>query len=199
MKICTQCRIEKAPSEFSKDKRYSDGLYPSCRECKRSKSRARYSANKARVTVDYPATKKCHKCKVYLSLDNFSKDLGRPDGVRATCKECTNAALRAYRRTEEGHMKDLLRQYTQTDKKRGLMCDLTLGFIKENITSQPCIYCGDTKKIGCDRLDNNKAHTKDNVVPCCFDCNTARNDNFTHEEMLVLGETIRAIKEERNE
>lgn len=28
---------------------------------------------------------------------------------------------------------------------------------------------------GLDRLDSNKGHTLDNVVPCCFECNTAKN------------------------
>lgn len=37
----------------------------------------------------------------------------------------------------------------------------------------------------------------DNVVPCCYDCNCARNNNFTHEEMFILGKTIREIKNNR--
>ena len=48
-----------------------------------------------------------------------------------------------------------------------------------------------------DRLDNSKGHTKDNVVPCCIECNTARSDNFTFEEMKVIGKSIRKIKKDR--
>lgn len=62
-------------------------------------------------------------------------------------------------------------------------------------TCKPCTYCGDTQEeIGCDRIDNSKGHTKDNVVPACKTCNVSRMDNFTHEEMLVLGKTIKQIK-----
>jgi hypothetical protein len=51
--------------------------------------------------------------------------------------------------------------------------------------------------IGCDRLDNDKGHTKDNVVPCCVSCNTVRGNNFTYEEMLVIGKTLKEIKANR--
>jgi len=37
-----------------------------------------------------------------------------------------------------------------------------------------------------------------NVVPCCYSCNCARNDNFSYEEMLEIGKTIRKIKDRRN-
>ena len=53
------------------------------------------------------------------------------------------------------------------------------------------------EKIGCDRVDNSKGHTKDNVVPCCITCNTVRNRNFSVSEMLRIGSIIRLIKEER--
>ena len=67
----------------------------------------------------------------------------------------------------------------------------------ENILTKPCVYCGDTYRVGCDRIDNSKGHTKDNVVPCCIECNTARNNYFTYEEMKRLGRTIAEIKKER--
>jgi hypothetical protein len=67
----------------------------------------------------------------------------------------------------------------------------------ENIFKKRCIYCGDDKRVGCDRIDNNRPHTKDNVVPCCIECNMARNNNFTFDEMKIIGETIRKVKEKR--
>jgi len=42
-----------------------------------------------------------------------------------------------------------------------------------------------------------KGHTKNNVVPCCLECNTARNNNFSFEEMKILGKTIGEIKNSR--
>lgn len=51
--------------------------------------------------------------------------------------------------------------------------DLTAQWIVDNIFSKPCAHCGKTgwKVIGCNRLDNSKPHTMDNVEPCCMECN----------------------------
>ena len=77
------------------------------------------------------------------------------------------------------------------------VCDIDVDWMINNILTKPCIYCGDTKRIGCDRIHNDGGHTKDNVVPCCYDCNCARNNNFSYEEMFVLGNAIKTIKEQR--
>ena len=69
---------------------------------------------------------------------------------------------------------NLLSRYKNNDKKynRG-DSDLTAKWIVENIFTKPCAHCG--KKgwnvIGCNRLDNTKPHTMDNVEPCCIECN----------------------------
>jgi hypothetical protein len=91
----------------------------------------------------------------------------------------------------------LISHYKYNDKKRGFICDLTEEWTKENITSKPCIYCGETKDIGCDRIDNSKGHTKDNVIPCCLICNQTRMNNYSFEEMIRLGLVIRQIKQDR--
>ena len=36
--------------------------------------------------------------------------------------------------------------------------------------------------------------SKSNVVPCCYECNCARNNNFSHEEMKEIGKAIKQIK-----
>lgn len=83
--------------------------------------------------------------------------------------------------------------YRLRDKQKGLNSDIDSKWMIE-FCKQPCIYCGDTRNIGLDRIDNSKGHTKDNVVPCCYECNCARMDNFTHDEMKILGKTIKEIK-----
>ena len=79
-----------------------------------------------------------------------------------------------YRHTQNGRAHILIGRYRQADKKynRG-ECTLTAEWVVENIFSKPCQYCGETDwtKIGCDRIDNLKSHTPDNVVPCCYSCN----------------------------
>lgn len=83
--------------------------------------------------------------------------------------------------------------YKLRDKKKGLHSDIDTNWMLD-FCNQPCIYCGDNNRVGLDRIDNNKGHTKNNVVPCCYECNCARMNNFTHEEMKEIGKAIRRIK-----
>lgn len=92
----------------------------------------------------------------------------------------------------------LISSYKCKDKKHGHeICDIDIDWMLGNIIHKPCVYCGDTHLIGCDRIDNSKGHLKTNVVPCCCSCNKARGDSFSYEEMLVLGNTIKQIKSNR--
>lgn len=79
-----------------------------------------------------------------------------------------------YRKTPMGRASHLLMAYNQSDKKhnRG-KGNLTAEWIVENIFSKPCTHCGISgwEVIGCNRIDNDKPHTKDNVEPCCGKCN----------------------------
>lgn len=81
---------------------------------------------------------------------------------------------RKYRKTPMGRASSLLKTYNKKDKfyKRG-KGNLTAKWIVENIFSKPCTYCGITgwEIIGCNRKDNALPHTKDNVEPCCPQCN----------------------------
>ena len=79
-----------------------------------------------------------------------------------------------YKKTPMGRASILLSRYNYSDKEAGRgRGDLTPEWIVENIFSKPCKHCGKTgwDKIGCNRLDNSKPHTMDNVEPCCKKCN----------------------------
>lgn len=83
-----------------------------------------------------------------------------------------------YGRSKMCRALDLLSQYKRLDKEasRG-KGDLTAKWIIENIFTKPCTHCGKIgwDVIGCNRLDNSKPHTMDNVEPCCFKCNAKLN------------------------
>lgn len=92
----------------------------------------------------------------------------------------------------------MISSYKHKDLVMGVsVCDMDINWAMENIFSKPCVYCGDTYRVGADRLDNTKGHTKDNVVPCCVECNTAKNEHFTYEEMLIIGKAIAEVKAKR--
>lgn len=93
----------------------------------------------------------------------------------------------------------MLSAYRCKDRKRGLEMTITREYLEKIIRTGKCVYCGDTCNIGLDRIDNNRGHEIGNVVPCCYDCNVARSNNFSMEEMKLIGSTIRKIKRMRNE
>lgn len=111
------------------------------------------------------------------------KELARESYIRNKEKKLEYARMhqeekieynRKRRKTKMGRACYLLGSYKREDKKynRG-ESDLTSKWIVENIFNKPCAHCGETDwtKIGCNRLDNSKPHTKDNVEPCCWECN----------------------------
>lgn len=92
--------------------------------------------------------------------------------------ESLQKAIKKYRSTKKGRASNLLCNYNYEDLKKGRgKGDLTTQWIVENIFSKPCAHCGETDwtKIGCNRIDNTKSHTKDNVEPCCLKCNNELN------------------------
>lgn len=94
-----------------------------------------------------------------------------------------------YYKTPMGRAANLVNRYKTVDKKynRG-ECTLTARWVVDNIFTKPCHYCGesDWTKIGCDRIDNSKPHTPDNVVPCCGECNIKRNRKNYEEFKLMI-------------
>lgn len=90
-----------------------------------------------------------------------------------------NEYKKTWRKTTPSGRADMLLQayrYNDRKKNRG-EGDLTAKWIVENILSKSCVHCGesDWHKLGCNRLDNSKPHTMDNVEPCCFECNNKLN------------------------
>lgn len=79
----------------------------------------------------------------------------------------------------------LCTQHSKADKENGTgECTLTPDFIMNSIFNSSCVYCGekDWRKLGCDRIDNLKPHTPDNVVCSCGRCNVERGDRFSVDE-----------------
>lgn len=93
----------------------------------------------------------------------------------------------------------MLANYKIRDVKKGLEFDISKDYMIDIMLHGHCHYCGTTKKLGLDRIDNTKGHTMDNVVPCCYECNVVRNNSFTIDEMQLLGKTIRQIRLNRGE
>jgi hypothetical protein len=79
--------------------------------------------------------------------------------------------------------------YLANAKSRNIPFELTMEQVR-TLTKESCFYCrcepmsvshrentnGDYIYNGIDRLDNEFGYTIDNVVPCCKNCNLAKND-----------------------
>ncbi len=89
------------------------------------------------------------------------------------------------------------RKYVMYDKSHGYGEPVSFQEFKKIVQGVPCVYCA-FPAIGLDRIDNSKGHTADNVSPCCKECNFARRDIFTPEEMrLYIGPAIAKAKSGR--
>lgn len=88
----------------------------------------------------------------------------------------------------EAAFNNLYYQYKLSAEKRGYNFLLSEEQFR-NLTKQKCFYCGiepskiikgqgktsgDYKYNGIDRIDNSDGYKINNVVPCCFSCNSAK-------------------------
>lgn len=104
---------------------------------------------------------------------------------RRTCIPCRNKASfggntesrlaygRAFR--QKNPHRTIVIDSRSSDRKAGLEGhDLDHEYVAL-LVKDGCRYCGDTSlRMTLDRIDNNTAHTKANVVPCCIRCNYLR-------------------------
>jgi hypothetical protein len=132
--------------------------------------------------------KVCNRCKVSKGLDQFKVVKGR---IRFACIPCDREYKREGNKKCPGYKRILLKDKTsranpadrakwlykdckREDKIRGFENNLDIPLIKL-LVSLPCHYCGEEKlQKSLDRIDNNKGHTKINVINCCFRCNLIR-------------------------
>lgn len=169
---CVRCGETKPISEMVKDKYVKGGISKVCKECK----------------------------KLYYKM-NKEKCLAN-DKARSLLPEVRERRNELQRRRRSANPEiHRMRFYLYTDKKNGLESDLDLEWCKVEMR-KPCTYCGlmhSSGVNGLDRIDSSKGHTKENCVPCCKECNQAKMNYWTFEEMKEIGAVMRKLKLERLE
>lgn len=91
-------------------------------------------------------------------------------------------------------------KYRKIDKDNYLeMPDYSVWDLVKRLQNGKCLYCEIKEKLGLDRINNNKGHTKENTVVACELCNMTRGNRFTVGEMKKVGEVIKEIYEERKQ
>lgn len=140
------------------------------KEEKREYNRKRYQANREKILEQKKEYDTEHKAKIAEYKKQHYQD------NRAKILE----QKKQYNNTPIGRANYLLNANIRNDKKYYRIGDelpsdyVTAQWIVKNIFTKPCAHCGKEgwKIIGCNRLDNSKPHTKDNVEPCCALCNS---------------------------
>lgn len=131
---------------------------------------------------------KC-SCGKELNLKGFILLNGRKQCSR-TCKNSNNKLAEG-----QASINSAYRDFTKSARRRKIKVEIT----KEEfiyISTKPCIYCGqhpesvtnkngklngDFLHNGIDRVNNSIGYVKNNVVPCCWNCNRAKG-TLTMEE-----------------
>lgn len=174
MKICRKCGRELPLNEFYKHPAMADGYFNVCKRCKNEYHKEYCKKNKEKIieyTKQYYEENKKYFKQYYEKNKDFLKENQKK--YKKENKEHKKEYMKLFRKTPIGRAFMLLYGYNKSDreKNRG-QGDLTVEWILENILFKPCAHCGETdwRKLGCNRLDNSKPHTKDNVEPCCWEC-----------------------------
>jgi hypothetical protein len=114
--------------------------------------------------------KTCTYCKEEKSIFKYSKRLKNKEALRSVCKDCRREIKRKYRKTPRG-------KYNKTklaSKSRGLDFSLTFEQYLQ-FENKPCNYCGFVPdSVSLDRVDNSLGYHLDNVVSCCYMCNSMK-------------------------
>ena len=152
-KICSKCGRVLPLAFFNKKKSSKDGLQYCCKDCQKA-MHAEWRAKNPTYDAEWYQTNKEKKAA-------YNADYSDPQ------KNPMNWAKR------------MVNCYRKMDRDRGFgdKDTISVDYFIQHIANQPCAHCGKQGigLIGCNRLDNTKGHTIDNVEPCCQSCNFSQN------------------------
>jgi hypothetical protein len=120
----------------------------------------------------------CIKCNIELTINNYS--ISAKNKKYYICNNCNAKRIAEYRIKKPWITKiNNIIRYEHVIK-HGWNIPKEIAYC---LITSPCAYCGEipNELNGLDRIDNNKGYTIDNVVPCCKNCNWAKNDLSINE------------------
>lgn len=161
------------------------------------------TATKRSTDVDWekmtPEARGRHVAKARM-WRRTNKDRANAYSQRWRAKDGSRERMNAGRAVWSLTLRGRFRALKYVKKRRGIEMTMTFEQYVEAIGAGLCGYCEfpvSPTGIGLDRLDNSRGYSPDNVLPCCGECNVARNDLFSPDAMRRhLGPAIRRSKEE---
>ena len=180
-KTCTRCGEEK-PATLEYFHKKGEALRPECKVCKRRAAKAYqkayYKANKEAVIERSIAYYKANKEAIIEKkkaryLANRETALEKGKAYYKANRETALEKVKARYRTPKGKFANIKRKA----KERGINFSLLFELYETQLWGKPCHYCGcEIEVTGLDRKDSSKGYLRDNVVPCCWDCNRKKKD-----------------------
>jgi len=148
----------------------------------------------------------CKKCQTHLPITAFHKDKHKNDGLNAWCKNCKREERFAASRQPVNYLKRRWDNMSQgRRKKREITYEELLvlwkEFIEDNVKRGlhpfACAYTGEPmtfiqghghvmSNLSCDRIDNSKPYTKDNITFCTLRFNNRKGEMDIHNIKQVL-------------
>lgn len=172
IKKCSKCGEEK-PATVEYFHKNGNGLCTKCKVCVKAYNKAHYEVNRGRKKLYREARKetKAEYDKAYREA-NKETIAEQKKAYYEEHKEAIAERDKAYYRTPKGKF----RMIKKGAKERDINFSLPFKLYESQLWGKPCHYCGcEIEATGLDRKDSNRGYTPDNVVPCCFDCNTKKN------------------------
>lgn len=164
--------------------------------------------------------KKCCHCKETKDMECFHRNRSRKDGRDGLCRDCQRERDRKRRSSDEGKIKNKLgcrtwyaansdkakesktrwrkenpacqcyHSHKSTTKRRGIPWNLDKEWYLANIWDRQCAYGRHPANGGIDRVDSNVGYEPSNCVPCCFRCNSIKNDQTLDEMYRHIAEML---------
>jgi 5-methylcytosine-specific restriction endonuclease McrA len=166
MKICYKCQLEKAVTDFYKNRTRSDGLSSACKACRRSICREYNQTAAGKLSHNQSSIKYQQSSKGQAYTRKYNRS---PQGV-----------LKYKRRRERKYGLD------------GVLSVQDLALIRERFSHQ-CFNCGRNDRLEIDHhrpLSRGHGLTIDNAVLLCRSCNASKRDqspqDFYQQEKLEV-------------
>jgi len=132
------------------------------------------------------------QCRACESVKRGTRAHGKES--RAASSKRQHARLRKMRADNVDTARWIVQDSRQSDKRNGRKGDIDRAFV-ERLIEGGCTYCGETSiRMTIDRIDNDKGHMKNNVVPACIRCNYARR-SMPYEAWLVVAKGMREARD----
>ena len=178
-KRCSKCGRFLPFADFNKCSSASDGLQNYCKDCQKEMYAEYRVKNKVKIEAYRQANKEAiADYQAQYRQENKEAIADYQAQYRQAHKEEKKASNAEYcdpQKNPMGWARIKVGMYRQMDRQRGFNDKetITAEWFLDNIAYKPCAHCGvqGIGKVGCNRLDNTKGHTIDNVESCCLKCN----------------------------